>query len=206
MVPLDACHVTAVFVVDPCTVALKVSVPPVAVEALPGVIVTDVTAGPLGGFVGLLGLDAAATVTTADADFDGSATLVAVTVPVAVLAGAVYIPLAVIVPVVAVHVTAPFVVAPCTAAVNWTFALGDGAADDGVTDTDVTLGLADIPLPFRDITTGRCCASVMMARLPLTVPAVPAANFTENVCVWFGVSVMGVVSPVRLNPWPVTIA
>lgn len=206
MLPLDACHVTALFVVEPVTVAANESVPPVAVAALAGVIVTDVTAGPLGGLLGLLGLEAAATVTTADADLVGSATLVAVTVPVVDEEGAVNMPPAVIVPVEAVHVTASFVVLPCTAAVNCTFALGAGEAADGVTDTDATLGLADVPLPFSDMTTGRCCASVMIARLPFTVPAVPAENFTENVCVWFGVSVMGVVSPVRLNPVPVTMA
>jgi hypothetical protein len=180
MLPLDACHVTDLFVVEPCTVAVNESVPPVEVEAPAGVMVTDVTAGPLGG---LLGVEAAATVTTADADFVGSATLVAVTVPVAAEAGAVYMPPAVIVPAVALHITASFVVLPCTAALNCTFALGAGEAAVGVTDTDATLGLADVPLPFRDITTGRCSASVMIARLPFTVPAAPAENLTENDCV-----------------------
>jgi hypothetical protein len=51
------------------------------------VIITEVTAVPVDGLPG--GVKAAAIVTTADADFVGSAILVAVTVPVAAEAGAV---------------------------------------------------------------------------------------------------------------------
>jgi hypothetical protein len=116
MLPFDACHVTALFVVEPSTDATRVKVPPVWVEAEAGEIVTDDTAGSLGGGVGdELG---PATVTTAEADFVGSATLVAVTIPVAAFVGAVYMPEALTEPVVAVHVTASLDVAPCTAAVN----------------------------------------------------------------------------------------
>jgi hypothetical protein len=88
IVPSAALHVTALSDAEPRTVALKDCVPPVATEALAGVIVTNVTAAPPPGG-GALGVEAAATVTTADADFVGSATLVAVTIPLAAVAGAV---------------------------------------------------------------------------------------------------------------------
>jgi len=84
ILPVEACHVTARFVVVPLTTAENESVPPAAVDALPGVIATEVTPDPLGGLIG-----AARTVTTADADLVGSATLVAVTVPVPADVGAV---------------------------------------------------------------------------------------------------------------------
>jgi hypothetical protein len=158
--------------VDPSTVATNVSLPPVVVDTVAGDTITEVTAG----------VDppppAAATVTTADADFVGSATLVAVTRPVPALVGAVYIPFESIAPVVAVHVTASFVVAPCTVAENCTFAPAAGDTAAGTTDTDATLGLPAAALPFSDTTTGRWRESVMMARLPFTVPAVAAVNFT----------------------------
>jgi hypothetical protein len=112
----------------------------------------------------------------------------------------------VIAPIVAFHVTASLLVLPCTDAVNSTFAFGAGDATDGVTDTDATFGLAVVALPFNDITTGRCPASVMIARLPLTEPAVAAENFTAKVCVWFGDSVIGVVRPDMVKPVPVTMA
>lgn len=83
MLPVEACHVTARLVVVPLTTAANESVLPVAVDAVAGVIATDVTPDPLGTLVGAL------TVTTAEADFVGSATLVAVTVPVPADAGAV---------------------------------------------------------------------------------------------------------------------
>jgi hypothetical protein len=153
MLPLDECHVTALSVVDPSTVATNVSLPPVVVDTTLGDTVTDVTAGPLGG--GVEPPPAASTVTTADADFVGSATLVAVTRPVPALVGAVYIPFELIAPVVAVHVTASFVVVPCTAAENCTFAPAAGDTTAGTTETDATLGLAVAALPFSDTTTAR---------------------------------------------------
>jgi Na+-transporting NADH:ubiquinone oxidoreductase subunit NqrD len=177
MLPLDERHVTARFVVVPLTDAVNVSVPPAVVDALAGVIATEFTPDPVGTVVG------AFTVTTADADLLGSATLVAVTVPVPADAGAVYTPVAETVPIVAVHCTASLVVVPCTAAWNCTLALGSAVATVGVTETDVTVGLDFVPWPFSDATTGRCAASVMIARLPSTVPAPCAENFTENVCV-----------------------
>ena len=86
IVPSTAFHVTALFEAVPCTLAAKDSVPPAIEEAMAGVTVTDVTAGPEG--VGL-GADGEVTVTTAEADLVGSATLVAVTIAVAAVAGAV---------------------------------------------------------------------------------------------------------------------
>jgi hypothetical protein len=81
IVPRAAFHVTALFVVEPATLALKVSVPPVADDAVEGDTVTDVTAGGGGG--------TAVTVTLAVSDLVGSATLVAITVSFPALAGAV---------------------------------------------------------------------------------------------------------------------
>jgi hypothetical protein len=88
MLPEDACHVTALSVVEPTTVAVKEIVPPAVVEVAAGEMETAVTAGPAGGGLGA-GVDSEAIVTTADADLVGSATLVAVTVPAAARAGAV---------------------------------------------------------------------------------------------------------------------
>ena len=179
MLPVEACHVTARFVVVPLTTAKNESVPPAAVDTLAGVIATEVTPDPVGGLLGVVD----ATVTTADADLVGSATLVAVTVPVPADVGAVYTPVAETDPIVDVHCTALLVVVPCTAALNCTLALGAAVATVGVTDTDVTLGLDLEPLPFSDATTGRCAASVMIAKLPSTVPSPCAENFTVKVCV-----------------------
>ena len=202
MLPVEACHVTARFVVVPLTAAENDSVPPAAVDAFAGVIATEVTPDPLGGLLGVVD----ATVTTADADLLGSATLVAVTVPVPADVGAVYTPVAETDPIVAVHCTALLVVVPCTVALNCTLALGAVVATVGVIATDVTLGLDLDPLPFRDATTGRWAASVMIARLPSNVPSPCAENFTEKVCVWLGARVIGVVRPEILNPVPVTTA
>lgn len=100
IVPPVALHVTAVLVV-PVTVAVNCCVRPVRSA-------TD---------VGLTVTPTAVTVTVADADFVGSAALVALTVYVPAVAGAVYKPELVTVPPVALQVTAVFVV-PTTLAVN----------------------------------------------------------------------------------------
>ena len=81
--PVDACHVTARFVVVPLTTGVSDSVAPLATVAVAGETETAVTPEPVGGLLGAL------TVTTADADLVGSATLMAVTVPVPADAGAV---------------------------------------------------------------------------------------------------------------------
>jgi hypothetical protein len=80
-------------------------VPPVITEAVAGETLTEFTTGAL-------------TVTEADADLVVSATLVAVTVSLPALAGAVYSPLDVIVPSVALQVTDLFVTVPDTVAEN----------------------------------------------------------------------------------------
>jgi hypothetical protein len=81
IVPRTAFHVTALLVVVPATLAVNVSVPLVDDEAAAGDTVTDVTVGAGGG--------AAVTVTLAVSDLLGSAELVAVTVSVPALTGAV---------------------------------------------------------------------------------------------------------------------
>ena len=83
IVPSVAFHVTALLVVEPATVAVKVSVPPVIDAAGDGDTVTELTAGVVG-FVG-----AAVTVIVAIPDLVASAALVAVTVSVPAFAGAV---------------------------------------------------------------------------------------------------------------------
>jgi hypothetical protein len=87
------------FVTVPCTVALNCSVPPVATFAVVGEIVTEVTLG-------------AATAMVAVADFVVSAALVAVTVTVLAVAGAVRRPLELIVPAEVFQVTDLFEVVP----------------------------------------------------------------------------------------------
>ncbi len=86
MLPSEAFQVTDLLDVVPWTDAVNGRVPLVPEVAEVGEIVTDVTAGPGGGG---FGLDPDVTVTGADADFVGSATLVAVTTPVPAVAGAV---------------------------------------------------------------------------------------------------------------------
>jgi len=88
MLPNEAFQVTDLLEVDPWTDAVKESVPLVADLAEAGEIVTEVTAGSGGGGFGL-DPGAAVTVTGADADRVGSATLVAVTTPVPAVVGAV---------------------------------------------------------------------------------------------------------------------
>jgi len=89
----------------PVTVAVNCWVPPVSTEAEVGLMLTATTGG------------GALTVTVAEADFVLSATLVARTLKVPAVAGAVYRPAGEIVPPVADHVTAVLVV-PVIVAVN----------------------------------------------------------------------------------------
>jgi ABC-type sugar transport system permease subunit len=91
-------------------------------------------------------------------------------------------------------------------AVNCTFAVGAGEATVGLTATDVTLGLPVAAVPCSDRMTGRCFRSVIIARLPFTVPAVAAVNFTVKLWLSLGASTTGVLSPDMLNPAPVRIA
>lgn len=88
MLPLEVRQVTVLLLVEPVTIAANRIEPPTVADAVAGVIVTKVTSGSPDGLLGLLGV-AAATVTTAEADLLGSSTLVAVTLPVPAVAGAV---------------------------------------------------------------------------------------------------------------------
>jgi hypothetical protein len=98
--------VTDLSVTVPATVAVNCKVPPVRAVAGDGETVTPVTVG------------GAVTVTVADADFEVSAALVAVTVSLPAVAGAVYKPADVTLPSLAVQVTDLSVTVPCTEAVN----------------------------------------------------------------------------------------
>lgn len=89
----------------PVTVAVNCWVPTVCKETLVGLSETEMTGADV-------------TVTVADADFVPSAALVALTVYVPAVLGAVYSPELDTVPPVALQVTAVFVV-PLTVAVNW---------------------------------------------------------------------------------------
>ena len=97
--PPDADQVTDLSVTVPCTVAVNCCVASVRMLAVAGVTETEVTIGAL-------------TVTDADAVLVGSATLVAVTITVPPLAGAVSKPALVIEPPEVDHVTALFVTVP----------------------------------------------------------------------------------------------
>jgi hypothetical protein len=84
MLPKDALHVTDLSEVVPSTVAVNGSVPVVIEEAVEGETVTEVTIGLGGG-----GTVTAFTFTVAEANLVGSALLLAVTVAVPGLDGAV---------------------------------------------------------------------------------------------------------------------
>jgi hypothetical protein len=88
--------------VEPRTLAVNGSVPPVDDEAVAGDTITAVTTEPAGGlFVG-----AAVTAILADPTLVGSATLEAVTIDVPAVVGAVYTPAAEMLPLEACHATA----------------------------------------------------------------------------------------------------
>jgi hypothetical protein len=86
----------------------------------------------------------------------------------------------VIVPIDVVHITESFVVVPWIVAVNCTLPPGTAEAATGATATDATLGLVVAAVPCSDSTTGRCRTSVMIVRLPLTLPTVADENFTRK--------------------------
>jgi hypothetical protein len=83
---------------------------------------------------------AVVTLTDADADLVGSAVLVAVTVSVPAVEGAVYIPAAVILPSDAFHVTPLLEVVPCTVALNGSVPAVIEDAVTGDIATEVTVG------------------------------------------------------------------
>jgi len=136
----------------------------------------------------------------------GSATLVAVILPLPPVAGAVNTPAVVIDPIVAAHVTDSLVVDPWIAAVNWTFALGAGEATAGEIVIELTSGVVDEAAPCNGSMTARCAASVMNDTLPSTFPVLDAKNFTLKLVLFPAARLTGMVSPVMLNPVPVRTA
>ena len=118
--PAETDHVTAVFDVL-LTWAEKLVVPPGAMVAVMGVIETVTP-------------EVVATVTVADADFVVSAALVAFTVYIPAVLGAVYNPELETIPALADQVTAVFQL-PETDAANWTCPPGITVGALGVTET-----------------------------------------------------------------------
>jgi hypothetical protein len=191
--------------------ALNGNVPPVIEEATAGLTVTELTAAPgaVGVGVGVgLGVDVAVGLidTIAVADFVGSATLVATIVPTVPFAGAVKTPAPLIVPIVEVHVTESFVVAPWIAAVNWALALGARSATAGDTKIEDTSGVSDDPIPCKGSMAGRCWASVTNTTLPVTFSTLEAANLTLNDALPPPMRFTGIVRPSMLKPAPLSTA
>jgi hypothetical protein len=188
----------------PCTVAVSCKFAPVKIELVAGATATEFTTGGGG----------AVTVIVAVADFVGSATLVAVTVALPVLAGAVNNPAAEIDPFDAAHVTAVFVVAPCSVAVKGIVPLTAMLAVVGDTRIDVTctgragggFDVAAAAVADNLTTTGVVLALLIRLRLPVAVPATAGVNAIANVLLAPDVRVVGVSSPDLLNPVPVTVA
>jgi len=134
MLPSAAFQVTLLSEAVPCTLALNCRVVPSVVEVEAGDTVTDVIVG-FG-----VGAGAAVTITTAEADLVVSATLVAVTVAVPALAGAVYSPEGVMLPSEADQVTDLLDVDPWTEAVKESVPPVADLAETGEMVTEVTAG------------------------------------------------------------------
>ena len=60
------------------------------------------------------------------------------------------------------------------------------------------------PVPETPMVAGEFVASLLMATLPVTAPAVVGANCTVTVADWFGVSIWPTFTPLALKPAPVT--
>ena len=144
---------TAVLLV-PVTVAVNCCVPPVKSEADVGLMLTAMTGG------------GTVTVTVAAVDFVLSATLVARTVNVPAVAGAVYRPVVETAPPVADHVTAVFEV-PVTVAVNCCVPPVKSEADVGLmlTDTSATVTVAEADFD----------GSATLVAVTVKAPAAPGA-------------------------------
>lgn len=147
MLPPVALQVTAVFVV-PVTLTENCCVPPVDTETVVGVIETATT-----------GVDV--TVTVAEADLVASAALVAVTVYVPVVLGAVYRPELEIVPALAVQVTAVFV-DPLTVAVNCCVAPAWMETVTGLIDTTIGAGALTVTVADADLVLSAALVAVTM--------------------------------------------
>jgi hypothetical protein len=207
IVPDEVFHVTDLLVELPCTVAVSCSVAPASIEAVDGAIDIEVTPGAEGG--------AAVTFTVVDADFVGSATLVAVMTAEPAFAGAVNTPATEIVPFEVVQVTPVLVAVPCTAAENVREALAATLADEGEILTALTPDAGGLDgggfvvgataVAVRGTTVGVSLALVTSARLPFMVPGVSGVNATANVFATPGPSVAGSSRPEELKPLPVTV-
>ena len=62
------------------------------------------------------------------------------------------------------------------------------------------------PVPDRDIVRVGFEAFEVIVTVPLALPAVCGANVTENVVLWDGFNVSGVVMPLSENPVPLMLA
>ena len=111
-----------------------------------------------------------------------SATLVAVTVTVPAVAGALNSPVELTAPDEAFQITEVLVAVPWTVAVSCTVPLVATAAEAGETVTEDTEGpgAEDVAVALSGTMTGFALALVKMARLPVALPAVVAAKATTK--------------------------
>ena len=65
--------------------------------------------------------------------------------------------------------------------------------------------MVDTPVPEALIVAGEFVASLVMDTPPVTAPAVVGANCTVTVADWLGVRISPEVTPLALNPAPVTV-
>jgi hypothetical protein len=63
-----------------------------------------------------------------------------------------------------------------------------------------------VALPLKAIVSGEPGALLAIETLPLAAPAAVGANFTVNDALEFALMVWGALSPLMLNPVPVTLA
>ena len=151
-VPPVADQVTLVLLL-PVTLAVNCCVAPVISEAV----------------VGEMETETAVTVTVAEADLVVSATLVAVTVTLPAVAGAVKSPPVVMLPALAVQVTAGLLL-PVTVAVNCCVAPVISEAVAGAMETETTTGAVTVTVAAADLV-----GSATLVALTVKVPAVPGA-------------------------------
>lgn len=156
--PPDADHVTDLSATLPCTAAVNCCVASVRMLAVVGEIETPVTVGAL-------------TVTEAEADFDLSARLVAVTVTLPAVAGAVSTPAALIVPAEVDHVMPLLETVPVTLAVNCCEPPVAMLAVVGEMVTEFTTGVAMVTVAFAVFVGSARLVTVIVA-VPGVAPAV----------------------------------
>jgi positive regulator of sigma E activity len=167
MVPSAADQVTDLLEAVPWTVALNWAVPPVLTDVEAGETATEVTTGVTG---------AAVTVTLAEADLLVSATLVAVTVSVPALDGAVYWPPAVMVPSKAFQVTDLLDVDPWTEALNDKVPVVIDDAVAGLTVTEVTGLVGELgPAVIETVADALWVGWATLVAVTIAVPAVDGA-------------------------------